>query len=122
MYEFAESKKCRREILLEALGAKEESICSGCDICNNSAKHYAEDANMVFKFIKWNRRMYKSDETIQILHQKANKKTIEQFGAKLWTHGDFQEIITVLLKTKKLKVCKFPWKDTLSINYSTKYT
>ena len=31
--EFAETKDCRRQVLLDALGA-ETVVCSGCDLCN----------------------------------------------------------------------------------------
>ena len=34
MREFAETKKCRRQVLLDALGA-EQAVCSGCDLCNS---------------------------------------------------------------------------------------
>lgn len=33
--EFAESKKCRRQTLLDALGA-EQAVCSGCDVCEQN--------------------------------------------------------------------------------------
>lgn len=116
MLNYSLSTTCRRDILLKALNAKENTVCMGCDVCQNTNKNFAEDSKLVYNFIKNNRHSYTIDEAIEKLCDKANKQSILTYDYKLWTHEDFKEIILSLLKSNKLKICKFPWNNLLSIN------
>ena len=50
MKEFAESDKCRRQTLLDALGA-EEAFCSGCDICDSKKMIKKKEESFPVKII-----------------------------------------------------------------------
>jgi len=59
---FAETDKCRRQILLDALGG-EEVVCSGCDNCDNKEKGKStstmpQDALRLYNFIKLHNGQY----------------------------------------------------------------
>lgn len=115
MIDFAESGKCRRQVILQGLGAKEETYCSGCDVCNGNISVKSEDADFVYNFIKKNRKRFYADELIEKIHHKGNLIFLEKYGKKLLTHGNVAELLSVLEKKKRIKKCKFPWKDKIDI-------
>ncbi len=54
---FAETRNCRRQVLLDALGA-EQAVCSGCDICRskeieNAQKIKSADRKKISAFFRW---------------------------------------------------------------------
>lgn len=104
---FAESKKCRRQVLLDALGG-EQAICSGCDICEGRKKdeHFspptvfdAADAKYVFKFIKKNQGYYNKNETLAFMKRAFNENDRALFGMNVWTTGDVEAIVEQLQKS-----------------------
>ncbi len=112
--ECAESGRCRREILLEALGERkavaatpdEEVIaCSGCDICFKTAVQTCGDETMFLKFIKKNKRVFTQNEA-------ASK--ISGY-LKFWRAGDVNKLITNLLNSGLIKHSGFLWQNTLDI-------
>ena len=52
MKNFAETKKCRREVLLNFLDA-EQAVCSGCDLCNRRFNLQNKGLNDDLKFSDW---------------------------------------------------------------------
>lgn len=103
---FAESKSCRRQVLLDALGG-EQAICSGCDICEGKKKNEnfsppgifdASDANQVFKFIQKNQNYYSKNEVIEFMKRKFNENDRKIFGMNVWTTGDVETILEQLQK------------------------
>ncbi len=55
--EFAETKDCRRQVLLDALGA-EQAVCSGCDVCRSKEideemKTNSSEGKKLGAFLKW---------------------------------------------------------------------
>ena len=110
---FAESGRCRREVLLEALGEKravpqhagDESIaCSGCDVCSGTAVPFPQDELQLVGFIKTHKRMYTSDRLMQLLEQQS----------AYWRPHDSARLIAQLLKEGKIRRAnRFFWNNTL---------
>ena len=108
MKDFAESKTCRRQVLLDALGG-ELAYCSGCDICKNGhVPKEAEDAQYVLKTIKFNNKVYDSDELSVRMMNHFNEKS--GYEKNVWTSDDCEEIIDQLIHQKKIHKCSWPWK------------
>lgn len=103
--DFAESSTCRRQILLDALGA-EQTACSGCDICEKTACNEAGDAKRVLAFLHKNRRRYEKDEALSLVQSKENFIAVQKWAMCLWEEEDVQEIFKVLISEGKLKMKK----------------
>ncbi|MGP1491317.1 MAG: RecQ family ATP-dependent DNA helicase [Treponema sp.] len=111
---FAESGRCRREVLLEALGEKravplhagDESIaCSGCDICQGTAQLYPQDEQKLISFISRHKRQYTGMQLIQVLLPYM----------PLWRAGDLSKLITQLLAEHKIRPAQtLLWKGALT--------
>ena len=111
---FAESGRCRREVLLEALGevravplrAGDESIaCSGCDICNGTALLYPQDERELITFIAANKRKFTAPELIRILHE----------NLPLWRAGDISSLVSQLIDEGSIyRSNTFFWKGALT--------
>ena len=114
LYKFAESKSCRRQILLDALGG-EQAVCSGCDNCFGSSIHYTQDEKIALKFIKRFNKNFSLDELETELQSLFNKINFQNNKLRYWEFSDMRQIINSLLKQEKIKVCKFPWKDKVKI-------
>ena len=113
LVDFAESGRCRREVLLEALGevravplrTGDESIaCSGCDICNGTAIPYPQDERELITFIAANKRKFTAPELIRILHE----------NLPLWRAGDISSLVSQLIDEGKIRPANtFLWKGAL---------
>ena len=111
---FAESGRCRREVLLEALGevravplhVGDESIaCSGCDICNGTALLYPQDEQELIKFVTANKRKFTVPQLIRILHE----------NLPFWRAGDISSLISQLIHEQKIRPANaFFWKGALT--------
>ena len=117
--EFALSKTCRRQMILDYLGG-EETACSGCDICDARAKNQkisytAPDAELAFSFIRKNRRLYTRQEATHELTELYNRKKLKIFGINVWDAKDTAEILSQLFSEKRLRICGTFWKDRLDI-------
>ena len=118
MKEFAESNLCRRQILLDALGA-EKTVCSGCDVCNHMEKTpYFDDGKVALDFIRHNKKLYKKieleEQLMKILNAQAKKHGIKN----TWEHSSCAELIENLECTKKIRTCKKLWKGRVTISPS----
>ncbi|MGP1576597.1 MAG: RecQ family ATP-dependent DNA helicase [Treponema sp.] len=100
---FAESGRCRREVLLEALGEKravpahagDESIaCSGCDICSKTARLYPQDENALLTFVAKYGKKYTVQSLINLIHQVV----------PFWRAQDAARLIAQLSEDKKMKM------------------
>ena len=117
--DFALSKTCRRQMILDYLGG-EETVCSGCDICdaekNNSKINYkAWDAELAFNFIRKNRRLYTREETVKELTELCNRKKLKIFGINVWEAKDSSEVLAQLFSEKRLRIYGTFWKGRLDI-------
>ena len=111
---FAESSTCRRQVLLDALGA-EEAVCSGCDVCERGGKApFAYDLDLALSFITKNRKMYGYSQTQALLESEFNKKDLALFGLRIWDQEDIQAILSELKSRRLIKKCRWPWKGRLT--------
>ena len=114
LVDFAESGRCRREVLLEALGevravpihAGDESIaCSGCDVCSGTALLYPQDERELLAFIAANKRKFTAPQLIQVLHK----------SLPLWRAGDIGSLVSQLIQERKIRFAgTFFWKGALT--------
>ena len=142
MKEFAETKSCRRQVLLDALGA-EQAVCSGCDCCD--AKKRAEaaareviplykkiarivrnrffqterdiehDENFVLRFIKNHRNAYTKIELEGTLLDLLNERSRRVCGLAVWEHDTVPELVYQLEKSGRICIQAFPWKGKVGI-------
>ncbi len=112
MRKFAESTTCRRQVLLDALGA-EQAVCSGCDLCTGDANAHTADYQLAFSYIKSAPYFYTRQTLTQKLYEKLNEKYQKVLGVNVWNHGDCAEIIDQLFIMKRIKKGGLLWKDRL---------
>lgn len=120
MMKFAETKDCRRQVLLDALGA-EQAVCAGCDNCNNKKnqeqnikiKKSKTDFQKTYELIKRSRNYYTIDEIESTIFQQFNNDTKKLWNRNLWTHGDVTEVITQLMENGLVECDKLLWKGRL---------
>ena len=109
--DFAETTSCRRQVLLDALGA-EQAVCSGCDICNGK-KYPASDWELVQKLIKRNPHFYSKDEIAEELSYKMNTTFRKVLGLNIWEHNDSVSVVDQLVRSGRIRVDKFLWRNKL---------
>ncbi len=139
--EFAETKDCRRQVLLDALGA-EQAVCSGCDLCNKrkvleEGKNFRGLKKIKFKNelkklypksdweyalqeIKKNPHYYDAESLEENLFEKFNSESIKLLKKRIWNHADVQQIINQLIENKSVSVSKFLWKNRLKYKHFSK--
>lgn len=112
---FAQGSTCRREILLTALGDPkagpdapegERTACSGCDICDGSAKKTTGDEELVTEFIARNSRCHTPRQAATILAEAGNRMARMKYGIPIWKNSDFTDIIRELEERKILAQSK----------------
>jgi len=119
--EFAETKECRRQVLLDALGA-EKAACAGCDNCNNlealkkgkKIKPLRSDYDLAFSLVKKGKHFYTSNTLEDELFYRLNREAVKSLGKKIWAHSDIQEIVQDLEISGRIKKDRFLWKDCYS--------
>ena len=112
MKEFAESGRCRRQVLLDALGA-EEAVCSGCDICSGDDGAHLADWQEALSLIKKAPGFFTVQTLEEELFQSFNFKFRKFLGINVWTHTDCTDIAAVLLKSGRIKKGGILWKNRL---------
>ncbi len=111
---FAESSTCRRQVLLDALGA-EQAVCSGCDVCERGGKApFAYDLDLALNFITKHRKMYGYSQTQALLQSEFNKKDLALFGLRIWDQEDILTILSELKSRMLINKCRWPWKGRLT--------
>ena len=118
MKRFAETETCRRQVLLDALGA-EQAVCSGCDLCDRrngvQIKKHISDCETAYKFIRRHRKMYSAEELPAFLLELYNREQRRVIGVNTWAHTDIAEITGQLEAEGRIRVCRFPWKGKIDI-------
>ena len=109
--DFAETTSCRRQVLLDALGA-EQAACSGCDICQG-IKYENCDWELAYKMIKQNRYFYSKEEIQDDLAKKMNARSLKNLEVNIWNHNDSVEVVNQLIKSGRIQVDKFLWRNKL---------
>lgn len=115
--DFAETTTCRRQVLLDALGA-EQAACSGCDICQG-IKYDLCDWELAFKMIKGNRNFYSKEELHEELYIRMNARSRKTLGMNTWEHKDSVETLDQLIKGGKVRVDKLLWRKKLYVKKDT---
>jgi ATP-dependent DNA helicase RecQ len=110
LMDLCERGTCRRQILLDALGG-EQTPCSGCDVCEGTARSGAEDGAEALRFFRQNGMRYTIFESANRLMAEANRRDAPKLGLRIWEHQDYQAIIDALLAEKKLVRGKWLWKE-----------
>ena len=116
--DFAETTSCRRQVLLDALGA-EQAVCSGCDICNGE-KYPLSDWELAQKLIKRNPHFYSKDEIAEELSYKMNTSFRKVLGLNIWEHNDSVSVVDQLVKSGRIRVDRFLWKGKMSCSGLTR--
>ncbi|MBQ3965478.1 MAG: ATP-dependent DNA helicase RecQ [Treponema sp.] len=116
---FARSTGCRRQFILDSFAA-EKTSCSGCDICDaehrgEKISYLAEDAEIVYRFIKKHRRLYARTELSPILQALLNKRDRPLFGINIWENSDVQEILSQLIAERRIQVLSGLWENHVDI-------
>ncbi len=112
---FAESRTCRRQVLLDALGG-EKAVCSGCDICGGNKKNVfdADDAVRVYKFIRKNQNYYNKKQAVVFMKKKFNERDRRLFGVNVWDTDSVSDIIAQLTKSGAVYNSGFLWNFNLA--------
>lgn len=115
--QFAETKDCRRQVLLDALGA-EKAACAGCDLCNDRAKgitkHVLCDYEYALKLVRRAPHYFTQESLESELFDYYNRESVVQIGKKIWTHSDIQEVVQDLEIGGKIKKDRFLWRNCYS--------
>lgn len=118
--EFAESKTCRRQILLDALGG-EQVACKGCDICiKGKPAPKAIDGELILNFIAHHKKQWNLNDLSHHSTKLLNKTITHKYKTNFYEHSDTDEILSQLFEQKLIKKCKFPFKNLISINNEKK--
>lgn len=118
--DFALSRTCRRQMILDYLGG-EETVCSGCDVCDAEQQgkrlsYEAADAEYAFTFIKKNRRLFTREEAVAELTERFNNQKLKLFGMNVWEAKDTAEILSQLFSEQRIRICSSFWKGRLDIS------
>jgi len=120
MREFAETRDCRRQVLLNALGA-EQTVCSGCDLCdarraNIKRQPSSCDWQEAYRIIRKARNYYSEDDIETELFNRMNSYTRSSLGINIWTHKDTMEILNQLKDSGRIEKDNFLWKGRLRVS------
>ena len=109
--DFAETASCRRQVLLDALGA-EQAVCSGCDVCQG-IKYEPCDWEFAYRLIKKKRNFFSKDEAQKEHAERMNALFRKTLGLNVWNHNDSVEVFSQLIKSGRLKTGRILWKGRL---------
>jgi ATP-dependent DNA helicase RecQ len=123
IHKFAMTTDCRRQVLLDALGA-EQAVCSGCDLCDTrreiqQQKNRRKEKNknvedLVLAFICSHKKRYSKIELEGVLLPLLNKKSRTVCGLNTWEHSSIAEMLYQLEKAGKIRICTWPWKNKVT--------
>lgn len=119
MGDFALSKTCRRQMILDYLGG-EKTVCSGCDVCDAAVSgkkisYSASDADFAWNFIRKNRRLFTREEAVHELTEQFNAQKLKTFKINVWETKDTSEILSQLFSERRIRECGSFWKGRLDI-------
>lgn len=126
--DFAETTDCRRQVLLDALGA-EQAVCSGCDLCDarkkeaetgKNVKPAPSDWQLAYNIIKRSRNYYSEDDIEAELYETMNARTRRILGLNIWTHKDTVDVVRQLKDSGRVELDNFLWKGRLRISKKRK--
>lgn len=116
--DFAETTECRRQVLLDSLGA-EQAVCAGCDNCNNKLNPASQkkltDYETALKIIRRVPNFYDAQSLEEKLMDTMNSSSMTIFHRKIWTHKDCAEIVSQLKENNFIRENNNFWKGRLKI-------
>lgn len=121
MRKFALSRTCRRDILLNALGAEEDAVCSGCDICDSKnglfmpGKKLPSAQEILFNLIKTHDKYFTEETLEEAFLEKMNNLSKLDIGLNIWGDDSFIEAKNALFYERKIYVLRFLWKGRFSL-------
>ena len=95
LLDFATTKFCRRQVLLDALGA-EQAPCKGCDNCLGLSIHQESENIKILDFLKKHKNLYTKQELSEKL---AEKEIFLPYGL---IETEYKEIITKLQQKNQI--------------------
>jgi ATP-dependent DNA helicase RecQ len=105
------TKKCRRESLLDLLdyeGERDSPGSSCCDVCNGLTHTELREEHSLLSFFRRNKRCYSLTEAAKVLARSENIR---------WSQEDAKEAIDYFVKAGKLRKVNNPlWKYRLTLN------
>jgi ATP-dependent DNA helicase RecQ len=118
-----EHGRCRRESLLEGLGLpRGQQACSGCDVCDGTARAEPEALSELFGFFRLHPRRFGLRQAAQILHGRPSHEVVVQdldgvrgYGLLAgWEREEVEEALEALLATGDLRLARRGlWKGRL---------
>lgn len=124
LYDFANATTCRRDVLLDALGA-EKAVCSGCDLCdakNNANEKIATKQSIenlyekkAMRFISRNQNMFTKAELAEELIPILNDVAKNEIGKLTWESESTSEFVFNLLCKGALFEKQFPWRKKITV-------
>ena len=112
---YAESKTCRREVLLNALG-DQLTYCDGCDVCQRGGPApFAKDGEYLLKFLSKHKKLFKRERLEAEIQNAFNEKDLPFFKKNIWEDSDIREMINQLERENKIYACKWPWRKLYSV-------
>ena len=121
-------RECRRQVLLDALGA-EQAVCSGCDLCDarrnktegkKLPKSAPSDWLQAYEIIRKARNYYSEEDIETELSERMNSRTRQLLGLNIWTHKDTAEVVKQLKDSGRIELDNFLWKGRLRIRKNKK--
>ena len=122
--DFALASTCRRQKLLDALGA-EETVCSGCDICDSADPEKALvpmpgeslvcDFMVLLEIVKKGDRFYTEEKLEEAFLKRMKELTLPYLGINIWNHSDYLVARDELFKMNKIRLASFPWKNRVEL-------
>ena len=88
-------------MLLKALG-EENCVCSGCDICEKTAQHTAEDAESFMRFLHKNRKKYRLKESLSVFSFYKNRMCAQTFGVHIYDEQSVSDMLYELVKSGRV--------------------
>jgi len=127
LVELADGTRCRREVILEALGEPEgrsgdgeRVACAGCDVCDGIATKGTGDEDLVLDYVDANRRCFERDEIANALCALGNEDSRERFGFVAWKRSDFTMIMGELERRNRIReIGYWPLKGKITVTSSS---
>ncbi len=113
---------CRRQALLALIG-KEALPCSGCDVCDGTARNAAEGREEILAFTTVNRRRFTPGEAAEILCGAPGPRVTRGFldrergygSLAGWERGDAEEALAAMRAAGALSLVRWgPWRGRLT--------
>lgn len=121
MLRYATAHGCRRQVLLDAMGAMETAdgqtvLCSGCDNCGLSLhRPPAWDGAVAIRIIAGNRLRYTMKEAERALIESMNHITERTLGFRTWNHEAAKKVMNTLTAAGMIREGKGLWKGRITV-------